>query len=156
MTETWNPLLFSFKTNIYLFVCLFIYLFIYILRRRGNGRGKERIPRRQALYCHHRAQGEAHCQDHEMMIWAEIKSWPLTWLSRQGAPHETLLILICKCLTSLFLIWSVRSLSLQTCIFKKQPQWSLVQISSPWNLWPPWLALSKFLYLYIFMAFISF
>ena len=67
----------------------FLFLkFIYIWKGggRGSGRGRERIPGRLSTVSMELDVG-LELTNHEIMTWAEIKSWMLNQLSHPGAPH---------------------------------------------------------------------
>ena len=70
-----------------------VYLFILESNCMWAGRGAERRGRGRIssrLHVEHRAQWGLDPMTHEIMTWAKIISWTLTWLSHPGIP-----VLIC-------------------------------------------------------------
>jgi len=68
------------------FFFLRFYLFTYLRERESGGMESDKQT------CTERgARLGAQSQDSEIMTWAEIKSWVLTWLSHPGTPTHTLL-----------------------------------------------------------------
>ena len=78
------------RVIIIFFFFKFIYLFwekaCVCVRERGKGRERKRENPKQAPCCQHRAWCWSPSMNHEIMTWAESKSWILNQLSHPGTP----------------------------------------------------------------------